>query len=919
MELERLRALLRSARECDPGAVVVHGEAGSGKTTLLRAVLAESDGFTVLRAVGVESESDLPYSGLAELLAPVQELRDRIPVPQRQALERALALAEGGVRDRFAVGAATVSLLGAAAERTPVICAIDDAQWVDLASLEAVRFAARRLAGTGVVVIFVTRGDDEPAVDAAGLETLSIGPLPSAAAREIVSRAADGRLDAALVDQIVATAGGNPLALVEMTESLASARLGGWAVEPLPPGGSAQELFAERIATLPDRAALALVVMAAAGDDRVEFVGPALSRLGLDVADLEAAEELRLVEIENGRLAFRHPLVRSAAYHHAAPPIRRRAHRAVAATLPPGDRRLPWHLAAAAAAPDEDVAAAMEETAKAARRQGGYFTAARAQQQAADLSPDPQKRARRLLAAAEDTQLLGLTERALDMIDEARRLTDAPTIHSLSRTIHADLELRQGHPPLAREILRNEAGRPGTEVAQAGLLMVKSAFAAMLAGEVSGWRADAERAYTLLTEAGTPLSRLARALCGVAGIAAGDPRAADELMAATIEAAALPALLRHEEAPIAGTVEMCTLAAQAWIWLEEWERACALLDALVGTLRELAAITALVYPLTARAGLDYRLGHWDTALAGASEAIELALDTNQSAALTGALGIRAIVRASRGDAEGCRDDAGRGLELSQRIASPLTTTWARNGLGRLAFASGDIDEAIDQLGLARDGSERAGIVEPGALSFIPELAEALVRAGRPSEAGEAIQQYEARAASTGRRLASATAARVRGLLAADDAIDEPFQRALALHEGVPAPYELARTLLVYGERLRRARRLTESREPLREALSLFEQLGAELWARRARSELRATGAAVPAETPALFALLTAHEVQVAQLVAEGRTNREIAAALFVAPKTVEHHLSRVFRKLGIRRRTELAAVAAELRPGRHER
>ena len=893
----------------------MHGEAGSGKTTLLRAVIAESEGFTILTAEGVESESDLPYSGLAELLAPIQELRDRIPVPQRQALERALALTEGSVRDRFAVGAATVSLLAAAAERAPVLCAIDDAHWVDLASLEALRFAARRLEAIGVVIVFVAWGDDEPAVDVAGLETLRIGPLPTAAAQEIVSRTAAGLIDTALVEQIVATAGGNALALVEATASLASGRLGGGAVEPLPPGRSAQDLFAERIATLPDQARLALVVMAAAGDDWIELAGAALSRLGLERADLEPAEELRLVEIENGRLAFRHPLVRSAAYHNATPPTRRRAHGAVAAALPPGDPRLPWHLAAAAAAPDEDVAAAMEKTATTARHRGGYFTAARAHKRAADLSPDPEKRARRLLAAAEDAQLLGRTEQASDMLDEATRLTEAPGIQSSSRALRADLELRQGHPPLAREILRAEAGRPGAEAVQAGLLMTKSAFAAMFAGDVGGWRADAERAHTLLTEAGTPLARLAGAFCGVAGIAGGDPRAPDQLLTGSIEPAALGDLLRSEEAPVAGTVEMYTLVAQAWIWLEEWQRACALLDALIETLRELAAVTLLVFPLSARAGLDYRLGRWDTALAGASEAIELALETNQAATLTGALGIRAVILGSRGDADGCRDDAGRGLELSQRIGSPLTTTWARQGLGRLAFVNGDMEEAIEQLSLAQTGCEGAGIVEPGALTFVPDLAEALIRSGRAPDAAEAIRQYEARAAASGRRLASATAARVRGLLAADDGFDEPFRQALALNAGLPAPFELARTLLVYGERLRRARRLTEGRAPLREALSLFEQLGAGAWARRARTELRATGAAVPTETPAVFAALTAHEVQVAQLVAEGRTNREIAAALFIAPKTVEHHLSRVFRKLGIRRRAELAALAAELRPG----
>lgn len=311
-----------------------------------------------------------------------------------------------------------------------------------------------------------------------------------------------------------------------------------------------------------------------------------------------------------------------------------------------------------------------------------------------------------------------------------------------------------------------------------------------------------------------------------------------------------------------------------------------------------------MYPLTVRAWLDFRAGRWDAALAGVSEAVQLAVDTDQRVPLGGALSVRATIRAARGDADGCRDDAAR---VPEGFNSILVESYAHSALGLLALGEADIDGAIEHLARALAATEAAGNREPGARYQVYDLIEAHVRAGNTAEA-EALL---ARQAPGERRLPGAAAKRCAGLLSDD--FEPPFAAALELHDGLPLPFERARTLLCLGERRRRARRLREARDPLREAMNVFDRLGAEPWSRRARAELRATGASVPVRTPLVFTELTAHELQVAQLAGEGRTNREIAAALFIAPKTVEHHLTRIFRKLGLRRRAELARVAGELR------
>ncbi len=365
-ELARLEAVLSAARARASAALVIHGGPGAGKTALLERAVSRAQGFRVLRAAAVQAETDVPYAGLHELVAPVLEERTRIPRPQRVALERAFALTElTGGDHRFAVGAALLSLLGAVAESDPVVCVIDDAQWLDPPTLEAVRFAARRVGREGLVLLLAARGEAEPEVELPGLERLAVAPLEHDAARQLVAARAGAHVATHVVERIVRSAGGIPLALVEIVTDLTEEELAGQIdfAEPLPPGASAVDLYAARVAGLPPGAQRALLIAAAAGDAPTSVVATALRRGGVALADLEVAERGRLVELAPGGVRFRHPLARAATYHAAGGPDRRAAHAAVAAALPLDDPRRPWHLAAAAAQPDDEVAAALENAA----------------------------------------------------------------------------------------------------------------------------------------------------------------------------------------------------------------------------------------------------------------------------------------------------------------------------------------------------------------------------------------------------------------------------------------------------------------------------------------------------------------------------------------------------------------------------
>ena len=910
-ERERLGALLAAVRAGGGQALVVSGPPGIGKSALLDELERSAGGPRVLRATGVEAERELPFAALQSLLLDVLDLRDRLPAVQAHALERAFALAPGEAADRFAIGAGVLSLLAAAAGDGGVLCLADDVQWFDEPSLAALAFAARRLrgdgVGVGVGVVLAEREAGEPGAALAGLPRLSLGPLDEPAARALLR--ADGP---AIPDEtaaaVVAGAEGNPLALLELAARLSPPVRAGRAalLGPPPPHADAEQLLGERVAALAPATRAALLVAAAAERSDTAFLAGALRAAGRALPDLVEAERQGLVRLHADTIALGHPLVRSVAYHAADPADRRDAHAAVAAALPAGDRRRPWHLAAAALEPDEAVAAALDDGASDARRRGGYGSAARALQRAAELTPDADDRARRLADAAHDFEMAGQPIEAEAMLAAAARSATDPAIAARIRGLQAH-QLSRERPDEARPLLLAEGEALTAAIPlSAARYLLEAGWAGMMLGDLDGWLDPSRRALDLLEGREGSTRRVARSQYAAALITAGRAAAAEPLVDAVLRSFETAAA-----EPIAGAVEVHASLCESLAWLERWDAAERLSNRLVDSAHATGAAGVLPYVLSVRAALDLRLGRWTAASAALDEAVALAGATRQDSFLAGATGLRAVAGALRGEPAAAAG-AQRALELAER-AAPSFAIHGHAALGSLAMARGDLAEAIARFTAAGAIEERAAFAEPARRTWEPDLIEALIRSGDDAAAVERLERWEHEGEHRGRRFVLATAARSRALLAADDELDAAFGAALAAHEGLPMPYERARTLLAYGARLRRARRRADARAPLRAALELFEALPSERWARVARRELRATGGMVPAASRPELGELTPHEVQVALMVAEGRTNREVAAALFLSPKTIEHHLGAIYRKLGIARRTELArAFAGEL-------
>jgi DNA-binding CsgD family transcriptional regulator len=900
-ELERVRRALEIARTGGSDVLVLRGEPGIGKTALLLAAIEDAGDMTVLRLHGLEAEAELPFAGLAELLGPVLALRDRLPPAQAAAVASALVLEAAAPQARLAIGAAVLGLLGLAAEERPVLCVVDDLQWVDQPSLEALRFAARRLGAEGVAVLMAQRPVTDDLVP--GTAVLEVGPLADAGATELLHLGRTAPLPEAVARRVLDTAAGNPLALVEIPVLLSRDELEGRAPleGPVPPGATLERVLARRLESLPLQTRRALVVAAAAEVRAGDVVVRALGAAGLGLDALEPAEAAGVVALRPGEVVFPHPLLRAAAYHGGTVVERRLAHRAVASALADDDPARAWQLAAATSLPDEAVAATLERAALAARARTGFAPAAHAHLRAAELSPDPVQRARRLVEAARDLLPAGHPDVGLARLEQAERVlaiasgADVTVVATELRTLRAQLALRTGRIGEARDLLRGQARRlQASDPAMAStLLLLLSSLGAMAIRDHRGWLADAGRALDLAGDSAL-LASLAALSAGAAQMTVPDLVRARALLEVGERGLGDDLAMALSVAP-----EIVALAAHSWLWIDEFEHGVATLDRLVAAGRESASVGALPYPLAARAQGNLMLGRFARALADAEEAVALAEQTGQDPALVIALGMLATVLAWHGDEAPAVAAAERAIDIGRRRSAPVPAIYARYALGLVAVAADRRDEAIERLEVVRAEAL------PGNVMWAPHLVDAYVRAGRREDAAALVEQYAANVSH--RRTAPAVLARLRGLVDGDEA---SFVSALELHAAGPAPFELARTQLAYGEWLLAAGRRDEAREHLRAALEGLERVDARPFAERARRELRAAGAVTRAATEPAAEELTPHELRVAQLVAQGLTNREAAAALFVSAKTIEHHLRSVFRKLGIRRRAELARVMA---------
>lgn len=892
-ELRRIGGLLASAKRGRSCVLVLVGEPGIGKSALLEETVRRARGMRVVRASGVESEGELPYAGLLTLTRPVAGLVPSLPEPQAQALTAALALGSAPPADPLAVCAATLSLLAAAAEDEPVLAVVDDAQWLDAESAQAIGFAARRLGDERVAILLALREGEDTAFSPAGLDQLVVRGLALDEASELLG----GRIATTAARQLAELTIGNPLALLELAEDLSDAQSAGLdpIAEPLPVGEALESAFGRRLNQLSEFARAAVVVAAAAGSrDDIATLERAWSHLGAHSEELADAERLRIISLEAGRLRFQHPLVRAVAYGAASAPDRRAAHAALASVLD-GDALADergWHVALAAAGPDEEAAATIETVGR--RAQGRSRRAAlRALTSAAALTPEGERRAQRELAAARAATEAGAWDEAAALLDSSK----ASGLAGESATEHLYLyavvaSKRDGDPAAAELLERSAAEVAPDDPERAALAEVQAAEVWMNWGEFERALAAAERAAALPFERG---GKTEVAVLLLLGDTAGWVGPFEE---------AVTYWRRAAEVVDADDPDQLRIAGEALFSAGDGDGALRVLRRAESLARESAALGTLTIVLELLALSQTRAGDLQAAHAAATEGVELMRAIGQRSEQASALGILAWIEAMLGRERECRAHVNEAHAALRDLGHDEPPGGL--GIGLLELSLGRAEAAVEALSASmRSRRERlstdAEVI--AARPILPSLIEALARAGRTEEAEALLSDRVTAARRTGRPHAIATFLRCAGVLHADEA---SFREALEWHDRWPNRWERARTELCYGELLRRLKRRADARGSLRAALEGFEAIGSGLWADRARAELRATGERARRRDPSTLDDLTPQELQVARLVATGLTNRDVAARLFLSPKTIETHLSHVFRKTGVRTRAELA-------------
>src|SRR5215207_3443219 len=900
-ELAVLDGLLDAARAGRSSVLVLQGEAGIGKTALLEHAIESASDVTLLRAVGVESEMELPFATVHQLCAPVHDFVHRLPAPQRDALEVMLGVSAGAAPDRLLVALATLSLFSEAAQERPLLCVIDDAQWLDRASAQALGFVARRLLAEPVVLLFAARETTEAFAD---LPELLVEGLDDADARKLLASVIPGRLDERVADQLVAEARGNPLALLELPRGLSPAQLAGGFGLPgaLSLAGTIEESFLQRLEALPENTQRLLLVAAAEPLGDPALLWHAAERLGITGAAREPAESAGLIEVD-GRVRFRHPLVRSAVYRAASAEQRRRVHRALAAATDAEtdpDRRA-WHLAEATAGPDEDVASELERAAGRAQARGGLAAAAAFLQRAAALTPERGRSAQRALAAAQAKYEAGALDEALALLGTAETGAVGDLQRARVRLLRAQIAFaaqRGGDAP--RLLLEAARELEAVDPDRARITYLEALEAALFAGRLARGADVVEVSKAALASPAprrppraTDLLLRGMATLPIDGHAAAAPILKAALRAFREEAALLPEEWRWRS--------LACRAADV-VWDEESWRLLATRE--VQRARDAGALTTTPLLLSALSFIQV--------LCGELSAAESLLD--EIRATTAATGIPAHryvdiwVAALRG----------REPELSALVEDLATDAKARGEGFALPFAGqasavlynglGRYEEAFSAVREVVDVAPHSALSMPSAGD---ELVEAAARAGERRIAERALERLTLTARPSGSDWARGVEARSRALLSDGDAAERLYQEAIKRLRRTRVRLQLARAHLLYGEWLRRERRRLDARAQLRTALELFTSMGTEAFAARAERELLATGERVRKRQVETREQLTTQEIQVARLARDGLSNREIGARLIISPHTVAYHLRKVFSKLDITSRNQLGRVLAQ--------
>src|SRR5580658_9412786 len=901
-----LDQLINAVRAGGSRVLVVHGEPGVGKSALLEYLAGRAAGCRVARTAGVESEMELAFAGLHQLLAPALDRVEGLPGPQRDALRTAFGLSAGPVPDRFLVGLAVLGLVSEVAGERPLICVVDDEQWLDRASVQALGFAARRLAADPVGLVFAAR---VTGAELAGLPELAVEGLGEEDARALLDSALTGPVDARVRDLIVAETRGNPLALLELPRGVAPAELaGGFGLpgsRPLP--GRIEDSFRRQLQGLPGETRRLLQLAAADPSGDPLLVWRAAGRLGIPVAAGAPAVGAGLVQF-GARVRFRHPLARSAAYRSVPVRQMQQMHAALAEVTDPAadpDRRA-WHRAQATAGPDEDVAAELERSAGRAQDRGGLAAAAAFLERAALLTPDPARRAQRLIDAARAKRDAGVLDAALRLLitTEAGPLDalQAAQVQSLRGQIAADQN--RGNDA-AQLLLRAARILEPLDAAAARETHLEAIRAAMAAGDLG--RVDGVREAAQAARAAPP--------------GPDPPRVVDVLLDAFAlrftegYAAAVPTLTRAFDLLV--SLDVGAGEARGWLWLasgrastmiatELWDFDSwhALAARQVQVARDMGALVQLQFAL--------RNLSMHQVLAGELGAAARLIDEDHLIAeATGHPPVRyaSLMLAAW---------QGREREASELIQATVQEATGR-GTGRLAglagWASAVLDNGLGRYDAARDAARRVFERDDMGLGLVgAELAEAAARTGDAELIQAALDWQSERTRVTPTEWALGIEARIRALLSDGEAADSCYQESVERLGRTRVRAQLARSHLLYGEWLRRQGRRTDAREQLRTAYRMLDVMGMASFAERARRELRATGETVRKRTfPAARIAgageaLTAQEAQVARLARDGLSNPEIGARLFISPRTAAYHLSNVFTKLGIGSRSQLDRV-----------
>jgi DNA-binding CsgD family transcriptional regulator len=894
VERAAIDELLEGARAFRSGVLVFRGEAGVGKSALLGYARTRGADMRILQTVGVEPEIDLPFAALHRLLRPVLAYIDLIPEVQADALRSALAIAPGEVDNRFVIAVAILSLLAELASEQPLLCLIDDAHWLDQSSADALAFVARRLEAEGIVMVFAVRERDGRSFPGSGLSVRRIDELDAAQSESLLVDRFGSDLAPEVRHLIRESAQGNPLALLEIPKELKSAQLAGRErlPRPMPIGRNLEEVFLERVHRLSAPTQMLLLVAAAEGSGEADVILTAGSRLGISPSALVEAEASGLIHADGRALAFRHPILRGAIYQGASLPQRQIVHRSLVDTLSgeaDADRRA-WHQAALLLHPDDDIADELERTAERARSRSGHSAAAAALRRASELTSSGEGRSRRLAAAARAAWDAGRPDEAIDLLRATETEMSMDTYAEMCH-VEGEIELHCGVPLEGAMLLMEGAAKVASSNPRKALEMLfDAAHSANYVGDLALLMTVGRTASNLPFNESEPEAPLVELLTGVAS------------MLEAKDTASVPKLLLALDR-VADTTEPRALiwagAAAAIVGDEARDDTFRRRSETIA--RRSMAVGRLVMVLERMAWRDIRHGRVSAASLHSEEGLQLAMETGVTNSQCFHRAILSWTAAVRGDEETCNAMADQALDTAIKhglVVHNSITTWA---LGLLHLGLGRWEAAVTHLeGLGASGHPYI------VLQALPDLVEAGVRADRRDIAESAIVRLPH---SDQRRTPDwemALADRCHGLMTHDPGRKEKFfSRALTYHDRDQRMFARARTLLLLGEHLRRERRRIEARPHLRSAVEIFQRLGASPWETRARAELRATGGRARKREPSTITQLTPQQIHIVRLVAEGATNKEVAAQLFLSPRTVDYHLRNVFVKLGISSRAEL--------------